>query len=98
MSSMIDGQIAGGAFSVLFYKPIKVVLFGRIFGLIWAYKIFFHFVKSVQIQSFFWFVFSCIWTEYEDLRSKSPFSIRIPQNTDQKNSIFGYFLQSVTMN
>ena len=26
-----------------------------------------HYVKSVQIQSFFWYVFSLIWTEYGDL-------------------------------
>ena len=25
-----------------------------------------HCVKSVQIRSFFWSVFSCIWTEYGD--------------------------------
>ena len=30
-----------------------------------------HCVKSVQIRSFFWSVFSCIRTEYGDLRSKS---------------------------
>ena len=30
----------------------------------------FHCVKSVQIRSFFWSVFSCIRTEYGDLRSK----------------------------
>ena len=41
-------------------------------------------VKSVQIQSFFLPVFSCIRTEYEDLRSNSPYSVRIQENTDQK--------------
>ena len=29
-------------------------------------------VKSVQIRSFFWSVFSCIRTNYGNLRSKSP--------------------------
>ena len=29
-----------------------------------------HCVKSVQIRSYFWSVFSCIRTEYGDLRSK----------------------------
>ena len=29
-----------------------------------------HCLKSVQIRSFFWSVFSCIRTEYGDLRSK----------------------------
>ena len=59
-----------------------------------------HCVKSVQIHSFLWSVFSCIRAEYGDLRSKSPYSvriqslysvriqslysIRIQENTDQK--------------
>ena len=41
-------------------------------------------VKSVQIRRFFWFVFSCIRTEYGDLWSKSPYSVRIQESTDQK--------------
>ena len=43
-----------------------------------------HCVKSFQIRRFFWSVFSAIWTEYGDLRSKSPYSVRIRENTDQK--------------
>ena len=43
-----------------------------------------HCVKSVQILSFFWSVFSCILTEYGDLRSTSPYSARIQENTEQK--------------
>ena len=43
-----------------------------------------HWVKSVQIRSCFLSVFSCIRTEYVDLRSKSPYSIQIQENTDQK--------------
>ena len=43
-----------------------------------------HFVKSVQIRSFIWSVFSCIRTEYGDLLRKSPCSVRIQENTDQK--------------
>ena len=38
-----------------------------------------------------WSVFSCIWTQYGDLRRKSPYSVemleysvRIQENTDQK--------------
>ena len=30
-------------------------------------------VKSVQIRSFFWFVFSCIWTEYRKIRTRKKF-------------------------
>ena len=44
-----------------------------------------HFVKSVQIRSFFWSLFSCIRTEYGDLLRKSPYSVRVQKNTDQKN-------------
>ena len=43
-----------------------------------------HCVKSVQIRSFFWAVSSCIRTEYGDLFRKSPYSVRLQENTDQK--------------
>ena len=44
-----------------------------------------HCVKSVQIQSFFWSVFSCIWTEYRKIRTR-------------KNSVFGHFSGSARLN
>ena len=44
---------------------------------------------------FFWSVFSHIWTEYGDLRRKSPYSAQIRENTDQKNSVFGHFSSSI---
>ena len=44
-----------------------------------------HCVKSVQIRSCFWSVFSCIRTEYGDLFRKSPYLVRIQENVDQKN-------------
>ena len=51
-----------------------------------------HCVKSVQIWSFFWSVFSCIRTEYGDLRSKSPYSVQIQENFGpEKTSLFGHF-------
>ena len=43
-----------------------------------------HCVKSVQIQSFFWSVFSCIWTEYGEILFISLYSVRMRENTDQK--------------
>ena len=55
-------------------------------------------VKSVQIRKNFWSVFSCIQTEYIDLRSKSPYSVWIQGNTDQKYSVFGHFPCSVWNN
>ena len=38
-------------------------------------------VKSVQIRSYFWFVFSCISTEYRKVRTRN-------------NSVFGHFSRS----
>ena len=46
-----------------------------------------HCVKSFEIRSLLWTVFSCMRTEYGeygDLRSKSLYSIQIQENTDQQ--------------
>ena len=43
-----------------------------------------NYVKSVQIRVFFWSVFSCISTEYGEIRSISRYSVRIRENTDQE--------------
>ena len=43
-----------------------------------------HCVRSVQIRSFFWSVFFRIRTDYGDLLSKFPSSVRLRENTDQK--------------
>ena len=52
------------------------------------------FLKSVQIRSFFWCLFSFIPSEQGYLRSKSPYSVRIQENTDQKKlSIWTLFTQ-----
>ena len=53
-----------------------------------------HCVKNVQKRRFSWSVFSCIWTEYGDLRKfahgnllhKFSYSVRIQENTDQKKT------------
>ena len=37
-----------------------------------------------KLRSFFWSIFSYIWTEYGDLLRHSPYSVRIQENTDQK--------------
>ena len=54
-----------------------------------------HCVKSVQIRNFFYSVFSRIWTEYGEVLRISPYSVRMRENTDQKNSVFGHFSRSV---
>ena len=43
-----------------------------------------HCVKSDQIRSFFWSVFSSIWTEYGEILRISPYSVRMQEITDQK--------------
>ena len=49
-----------------------------------------HCVKSVQIRSFFWSVFSRIWT----VSHISPYSVRMRENTDQKRlRIWTLFMQ-----
>ena len=52
-------------------------------------------MKSVQIRSYFWSVFSCTSTEYGDLGSKSPYSVHMQENTDRNNSVFAHFSLSV---
>ena len=44
----------------------------------------YHFLKSLQILSFFCSVFSQIRTEYGDLLRKSLYSVQGRENTDQK--------------
>ena len=41
--------------------------------------------QNHQIRSFFWSAFSRIWTEYGHFLRKPPPSVRIWENTDQKN-------------
>ena len=40
---------------------------------------------------FSWSLFSCIRIEYGDMSSISPYSVQTWENTDQKNSKYGYF-------
>ena len=53
-----------------------------------------HSVKSVQVRSFSWSVFSRIRTEYREMRSILPYSVQMRENTDQKNSVFGHTSRS----
>ena len=45
-------------------------------------------------SEFFWSVFSRIRAEWGDLQSKSPYSVRMRENTDQKNFEYEPFLRS----
>ena len=51
-------------------------------------------LKCCPNVGFFRSVFSRIWTESGDLRSKSPYSVQIQENMYQKNSVFEHFQRS----
>ena len=51
--------------------------------------------KKCPYSELFWYVFSCIRTEYEEIRSTSPYPVWIRENTDQSNSEYGRFSRSV---
>ena len=50
--------------------------------------------KKCPYSELFWSVFSRIQTEYAEIRSISPYSVWMRENTDQKNSKYGHFLRS----
>ena len=47
--------------------------------------------EKCSYLEFFWSVFSHIRTEYGEILRVSPYSIRMRENTDQKNSEYGHF-------
>ena len=70
-------------YSILVNSPVSL-LAKKFTKSYWAFTIS-HCVKSVQIGSFFRSVFSSIRTGYGDLLlRKSPYSVRMLENTDQK--------------
>ena len=52
--------------------------------------------KKCPYSEFFWSVFSRIWAEYGEIRSVSPYSVRMWENADQNNSKYGHFSGSVS--
>ena len=53
-----------------------------------------HCMKSIQIRSFYWSAFSCAQSEYGEILRISPYSVRMWENTDQKNlRIWTHFTQ-----
>ena len=53
------------------------------------------YLLDVKNKALFWSVFSRIWTGYGEIRSISPYSVRMRENTDQNNSEYGHSLRSV---
>ena len=47
--------------------------------------------KKWPYSEFFWSAFSWIRTKYGNLQSKSPYSVRMRENADQRNSEYEYF-------
>ena len=55
-----------------------------------------HCVKSIQVRSFFWSIFSRMRTKYGDILRISPYSVQIRENKDQKKlRIWTLFRQCV---
>ena len=52
--------------------------------------------KKCPYSELFWSAFSCIRTEYGEIRSISPYSVRMRENVDQNNSEYGHFSRSVS--
>ena len=53
--------------------------------------------EKCPYSEFFWSIFSHIWTEYGEILRISPYSVRMRENTDQKNSEYGHFSRSDTI-
>ena len=51
--------------------------------------------EKCPYSEFFWSTFSRLQTEYGEMRSISPYSVRMRENMDQKNSEYEHFSRSV---
>ena len=51
--------------------------------------------KKCPNSELFWSAFSRIRTEYGEVRSISPYSVRMQENADQNNFEYGHFSRSV---
>ena len=70
---------------MVFHLMPQSLYIREVYNKLWWCKSFiicFQCVKSVQTQSYFWSVFSCIWTECRKIRTRN-------------NSVFGHFSRSV---
>ena len=53
-----------------------------------------HCVKKYPCSELFWSAFSRIRTEYGEILCISPYSVQMPENTDQNNSEYKHFSRS----
>ena len=49
--------------------------------------------KRCPYSESLWSAFSRIWSEYGEIRSISPYSVRMQENADRNNSEYGHFTQ-----
>ena len=76
-------------FFPLFSTFIKVISVG---DLIWYMRR--TLLEKCPYSELFWSAFPRIWTEYEEIRSISPYSVWMRENAGQNNSKHGHFLRS----
>ena len=50
--------------------------------------------EKCPYSKFLWSVFSRIWIEYGEILRISPYSVRMRENTNHKNSEYGHFSRS----
>ena len=77
------------------YMLVHFVYYVGILTLVRKWAVSFILREKSSYLEIFWSVFSGIWTEYGELFCKSPDSVRIRENKDQKNSKYEHFLRSV---
>ena len=51
--------------------------------------------EKCPYSDFFWSLLPRIWTEYGEILRVSPYSVRMRENIDRKNSEYGHFSHSV---
>ena len=59
-------------------------IFEYVIWFCWVFTERVHCMESAQMRSYIWSVLSCTQTKYGDLLRKSPYSVWIQENTDQK--------------
>ena len=47
--------------------------------------------KKCFYSKLFWSAFSRVWTEHGEIRIISPYSVRMLENAEQNNSVYGHF-------
>ena len=98
ISKSLSWNMTSTSFSNIFFTwPSQ--LFSRIISYgDSCFRLHLHCVNIVHIQSFFRSVFSGIWTQYREISPYlSVFSPGAEKNGPGKNSVFGHFSRSVTM-